>query len=53
MVSANGNQDLVNGNREGTGVVSTNFNQPQGIPEMGHHQVISSQGTLNAIKLLF
>ena len=36
MVSI-GNQDLVqvNGNREGTRVVITNFNQPQGNPEMG------------------
>ena len=38
-----GNRDLVsaNGNREVANVVMTNFNQPQGNPEMGHCQVKS------------
>ena len=45
MVSI-GNRDLVqvNGNQEGTRVVKTNFNQPQGNPEMGHPRTSSSQG---------
>ena len=44
MVSI-GNQDLVqvNGNQEGTRVVITNFNQPQGNPEMGHPRTVSSK----------
>ena len=40
-----GNRDLVsvNGNREVARVVMTNFNQPQGNPEMGQFSNKSSQ----------
>ena len=50
MVS-NGNRDLVhvNGNWEGARVVSTNFNQPQGIPNKGNHQVKSSKKTISKL----
>ena len=41
MVSRNnGNQDLVNGNREGARVVSPNFDLTQGIPIEVIHQPI-------------
>ena len=43
MVSGNGNQDLVNGNRVGARVVSTNFDQPLGIPIKGNHHLKSSK----------
>ena len=47
MVSTGGNRDLVSaiGNDGGARVMSTtNFNQPQGNPEKGHHLVNYSTG---------
>ena len=51
MVSTGGNRDLVSaiGNDGGARVMSTtNFNQPQGNPEMGHHLVNYSNSIINA-----
>ena len=50
-----GNRDWVsaNGNREVANVVMTNFNQPQGNPEMGQFSSKSSEDKVEVVSSIY